>query len=178
MRFSSSLPIDLSSGLPDLLAPNLKVMFCGINPGLRAATHGHHFIGRGNRFWRVLHLAGFTPIQILPEFDRSILEYGYGLTTAVCRPTARAEQLAKSEFSNAAAELAKKISKFSLGRVAFLGKPAFAAMYQKRAVAWGCQPEVVAGIETWVLPNPSGLNRGFRLDDLVAAYQELHLAIK
>lgn len=178
MGLSSSLSVGRPSGLPDLLAPNLKVMFCGINPGLRAAAHGHHFTGGGNRFWRVLHLAGFTPIQVRPEFDKSILEYGYGLTTAVCRPTARAEELAKSEFSNAAAVLAEKIRKFSPDRVAFLGKPALVTMYRKRVVEWGCQPEAVAGIEAWVLPNPSGLNRGFSLEDLVAAYQELYLAIK
>ena len=178
MGLSSSLSAGRPSGLPDLLAPNLKVIFCGINPGLRAAAQGHHFAGGGNRFWRVLHLAGFTPIQVLPERDRTILDYGYGLTTAVCRPTARAEDLAKSEFSNAADELAEKIRAFSPGRVAFLGKPAFATMYRKRLVEWGRQPEAIAGIEAWILPNPSGLNRGFRLDDLVTAYQELHLAIK
>jgi TDG/mug DNA glycosylase family protein len=145
---------------------------------LRAASLGHHFIGRGNRFWRVLHLAGFTPTQILPEFDRSILQYGYGITTAVRRPTVRADELAQSEFSTAAAELAKKIGEFTPRRIAFLGKPAFATMYRKKNVTWGCQPDCVEGIQAWVLPNPSGLNRGFRLNDLVAAYRELYLSIE
>ena len=178
MRLVALSPVRRSAGLPDLLAPNLKVLFCGINPGMRAATQGHHFVGNSNRFWRVLHLAGFTPMQICAESDRSILEYGYGLTTAIRRPTVRADELAKLEFSNASMELAEKIVRFGPKRVAFLGKPAFAAMYAKRVVEWGRQRDFIAGAEAWVLPNPSGLNRGFSLDDLVSAYRELYLAIR
>src|SRR5580698_8875935 len=81
--------------LPDILEPGLSVIFCGINPGLRAASTGHHFAGRGNRFWRVLHLAGFTPEQILPEDDRSLLRYGCGLTAVVPRATAQAAELSR-----------------------------------------------------------------------------------
>lgn len=160
-------------GLPDLLVPNLKVIFCGINPGLGSAQQGHHFHNRSNRFWRVLHLAGFTPVEIRPENDRDILRHGYGLTTAVSRPTARADQLSAGEFATAAAELAGKIARYTPRAVAFLGKPAFAAMYGVKSVAWGRQPDAPTGVETWVLPNTSGLNRAFRLDDLVAAYGEL-----
>jgi double-stranded uracil-DNA glycosylase len=72
----------MTSALPDILAKHLSVVFCGINPGQTAATAGHHFSNGTNRFWRVLHLSGFTPEQIRPEDDRSILNYGYGLTTA------------------------------------------------------------------------------------------------
>lgn len=178
MTNSRSRREEFLEGLLDLLAPNLKVIFCGINPGLRAASSGHHFAGRGNRFWKVLHLAGFTPMQILPEFDRSILQYGYGLTTAVRRPTGRADELVQSEFSTAAEDLGHKIAKFRPHRIAFLGKPAFAAMYRRGHTKWGYQTNPVEGIETWVLPNPSGLNRGFRLDDLVVAYRELYLSMK
>ncbi len=76
--------------LPDIIARNLSVVFCGINPGMTAAVSGHHFSSPSNRFWRVIHLAGFTPVQVLPENDRSLLDFGCGLTTAVARPTRRA----------------------------------------------------------------------------------------
>ena len=89
-------------GLEDILAENLAVVFCGINPGLMAAAQGHHFAGRGNRFWPTLHLAGFTPQRLLPEDDRSILQYRCGLTIVVERPTARADQLSITEFTSVA----------------------------------------------------------------------------
>jgi TDG/mug DNA glycosylase family protein len=83
----------MDGALPDIITERLAVVFCGINPGMAAAATGHHFAGRGNRFWRVIHLAGFTPEEILPENDRTILQYRCGLTTVVDRPTARADQL-------------------------------------------------------------------------------------
>lgn len=178
MGYLGSKQTKVSSELPDLLGPHLKAIFCGINPGLRAASLGHHFAGRGNRFWQVLHLAGFTHTQILPEFDRNILQYGYGITTAVQRPTARADELAQSEFFVAATELVKKLRNFAPRRIAFLGKPAFAAMYRRKNVNWGCKPDCVERTQAWVLPNPSGLNRGFTVADLVEAYRELHLSIE
>src|SRR4249920_3233303 len=88
----------MSRPLPDLLKPALSVVFCGINPGNQAAAEGHHFAGRSNRFWRVLHLAGFTPHQIAAEHDRSLLAYHCGLTTVVERPTAGADELELHEF--------------------------------------------------------------------------------
>jgi double-stranded uracil-DNA glycosylase len=165
------------SDLPDILASNLKVIFCGINPGLSAARHGHHFLGRGNRFWRVLHLAGFTPVELLPEWDKDILQYGYGLTTAVKRPSARADQLRKTEFATAAADVAEKIVRYAPRSVAFLGKSAYASMYRVKSVVWGRQSSPFASTEIWVLPNPSGLNRAFRLHDLVTAYEGLRRSI-
>jgi TDG/mug DNA glycosylase family protein len=88
--------------LPDLLRKDLDVVFCGINPALSAAQAGHPFSSRSNRFWRVLHLAGFTPHLIQPESDRTILQYGCGLTAAVGRPTVRANELTSHEFQEAA----------------------------------------------------------------------------
>mgnify|MGYP006315102967 CR=1 FL=1 len=95
----------MGEGLDDILAQQLDVVFCGINPGLTAAAQGHHFAGRGNRFWRTLYLAGFTSQQLLPERDRSILEYRCGLTAVVERPKARADQLSTDEFVAAAENL-------------------------------------------------------------------------
>src|SRR5580704_10018170 len=98
--------------LSDLLRKDLDVVFCGINPALSAAHAGHHFSSRSNRFWRVLHLAGFTPHLIQPECDHTILQYGCGLTAAVERPTVRASQLMRHEFLEAAEELERKLRRY------------------------------------------------------------------
>lgn len=163
--------------LPDIIARHLKVLFCGINPGMTAATAGHHFVSRSNRFWRVMHLAGFTPEEIQPQHDRTILEYGYGLTTVVRRPTASADQLAREEFAAAAAGFARKIKHQAPRFVAFLGKAAYAELSGQRDIAWGPQPARMEGAAVWVLPNPSGRNRAFTLEQLVEAYRPLHQAV-
>jgi double-stranded uracil-DNA glycosylase len=165
-------------GLRDILAPNLRVVFCGINPGLTSALIGHHFARRSNRFWKTLHLAGFTSEQIAPENDRSILAYRCGLTTAVARPTTRADELSRDEFARAAVGLSAKIARCSPTYVAFLGKPAFSAMFSRKLVAWGKQDILLGGAKTWVLPNPSGLNRSFSLDQLVLAYKVFRVAVE
>ena len=129
----------MSASLPDLLADNLSVVFCGLNPGLSAAAAGHHFVGKGNRFWRVIHLAGFTPIQIDPEHDASVLSFGIGLTTVVDRPTASATDVADTEFVAGNLELRRKIERYTPRNVAFLGKAAFSAITRTRDLSWGRQ---------------------------------------
>jgi double-stranded uracil-DNA glycosylase len=163
--------------LPDLLEPGLSIIFCGINPGMRAASTGHHFEGRNNRFWRVLHLAGFTPEQIRPEDDHTVLQYGCGLTTVVPRPTARAAQLSRAEIELAGDAFRQKIDHFAPRHVAFLGKMAFSAISGAPNIEWGPQTKPFGGAHAWVLPNPSGLNRAFDLDALVTAYREARTAI-
>ncbi|MDD2103190.1 G/U mismatch-specific DNA glycosylase [Pseudomonas putida] len=166
----------MGEGLDDILAQQLDVVFCGINPGLTAAAQGHHFAGRGNRFWRTLYLAGFTSQQLLPERDRSILEYRCGLTAVVERPTARADQLSTDEFVAAAAAFEQKISRFAPRFVAFLGKAAYCALSAQRDFAWGPQPKTFGNAAVWVLPNPSGRNRAFTLEQLVDSYRQLYVA--
>jgi TDG/mug DNA glycosylase family protein len=168
---------EVEQALPDILAHGLRVVFCGINPGAEAATTGHHFLGRGNRFWPVLHLAGFTPYLVTPENDGSVLDFGLGLTAAVARPTSRADQVRKEEFTEAASVLLAKLEFFKPSCIAFLGKAAYVAMTGKRNVAWGEQAERFGGARVWILPNPSGLNRGFTKERLVDAYSELRRAI-
>lgn len=163
-------------GLEDILAEQLAVIFCGINPGMMAAAQGHHFAGRGNRFWRTLHLAGFTPEQVQPENDRTILQYQCGLTAVVDRPTARADQLSLAEFNAAAADFEQKITRHAPRFVAFLGKAAYAALIGQRQIAWGLQPKTFGGAAVWILPNPSGRNLAFSQDQLVDAYRPLYLA--
>jgi double-stranded uracil-DNA glycosylase len=171
---------DVTSGsflLPDIIAKDLQVIFCGINPGMTAAISGHHFSSGSNRFWRVLHLAGFTPMQIRPEDDRTILKFGCGLTTAVARATRRADELSADEFVLARAALSRKIRRFAPLAVAFLGKAAYSAITRQPLVHWGQQASPFAGAAAWVVPNPSGLNRSFRTADLVKAYREMRLGV-
>ena len=163
--------------LPDIIATKLSVLFCGINPGMTAAATGHHFAGRNNRFWRAIHLAGFTPEEIPPQEDRTILRYGCGLTSVVNRPTARADQLSPEEFIAAAAEFRQKIARYAPRFVAFLGKAAYSGLSSRQDIAWGLQPMRMEGARVWILPNPSGRNRAFTLDRLVEAYRQLYLEV-
>ena len=163
--------------LPDIIATKLSVLFCGINPGMTAAATGHHFAGRNNRFWRAIHLAGFTPEEIPPQEDRTILRYGCGLTSVVNRPTARADQLSPEEFVAAAAEFRQKIARYAPRFVAFLGKVAYSGLSGRQDIAWGLQPMRMEGARVWILPNPSGRNRAFTLDRLVEAYRQLYLEV-
>lgn len=160
-------------GLEDILAEGLSVVFCGINPGLLASATGHHFAGRGNRFWRTLHLAGFTPEELNPDSDRSILKYRFGLTTVVERPTARADELLTQEFAAAATRFEQKIARYAPTYVAFLGKAAYAGLSGQKLIHWGLQTQTFGGSAVWVLPNPSGRNLSFTLAQLVSAYSVL-----
>ena len=165
----------MNNSLTDIISEKLEIVFCGINPGLKSALDGHHFSGRSNRFWRVLHLSGFTPHEIEARNDRTILEFGLGLTTAVERPTARADELSKEEFSAALAVFREKMKTYKPRYIAFLGKSAYVGFFGKKNIAWGIQDDIFEGCKVWVLPNPSGLNRGFSLSGLVAAYGEMRL---
>lgn len=166
----------MAERLEDILDEHLAVIFCGINPGLMAAAQGHHFAGRNNRFWRTLHLAGFTQEEIRPENDRTILQYRCGLTAVVERPTARADQLSAAEFSAIATDFEQKITRHAPRFVAFLGKAAYCGLSDQRDVAWGPQSKTFGNAAVWVLPNPSGRNRAFSLDQLVVAYRQLRSA--
>jgi TDG/mug DNA glycosylase family protein len=163
----------MSDLLEDIIAPGLKVLFCGINPGLQAAATGHHFAGRSNRFWKVLHGAGFTPTVFAPEEGRRLLEVGCGLTAVVRRPTAGADELGAGEFASAAAPFMATLARYTPWYVAFLGKPAYAALSGLRQVPWGRQVAPMQGCNVWLLPNPSGRNLSYSFDELVEAYAEL-----
>lgn len=166
-----------SIGLPDVIATSLNVLFIGINPGMRSATAGLHFANRTNRFWRVLHLAGFTDRQLEPEDARLLLNFGCGLTSAVARPTVRATELSRAEYIAALPGFKRKISKHRPMYLAFLGKPACSVFLNLRDISWGLQPTALAGSAVWVLPSPSGLNRAFPIGKLTDAYRELFEAI-
>lgn len=158
---------------PDLLKPGLDVVFCGLNPAASAAADGHNFSHRSNRFWTVLHLAGFTDERLRPEDERRLLDYGCGITAVVDRPTARARAISAEEFRHARPSFEAKIRRVEPRMVAFLGKRALAEMTRTPNLSWGAQPDGFAGASAWVLPNPSGLNKNFTLTALVDAYREL-----
>jgi double-stranded uracil-DNA glycosylase len=144
---------------------------------MRSAAAGLHFANRSNRFWRVLHLAGFTARQLEPEQARLLLDYGYGITSAVTRPTVSAAELGRADYIAARPRFERKIAKYKPRYIAFLGKPALSVFLDQRDLSWGIQPITLGGSAVWVLPNPSGLNRAFTLEKLTAAYRELFEAV-
>ena len=162
---------------PDILAKGLGVVFCGINPASTAAIDGHNFSNRSNRFWLVLHLAGFTDVRLEPHDERRLLEYGCGITAVVRRATTKASDVSPEEFRQARRDFEAKMRGYAPRALAFLGKRALSAMTGQPDLDWGRQPAAFAGTMAWVLPNPSGLNRGFPVDALVRAYSELRLAV-
>jgi TDG/mug DNA glycosylase family protein len=161
----------------DILASGLDAVFCGVNPAATAAAAGHNFSNRSNRFWTVLHLAGFTPVRLQPEEEQRLLGYGCGITAVVDRSTRRAIDVTPAEFRNARAPFEAKMRRYAPRSIAFLGKRAVASMTGEPDLPWGRYPAEFAGTMAWILPNPSGLNRGFSLEDLVGAYRELRVAL-
>ena len=161
---------------PDILAIGLDVVFCGINPAATAVAAGHNFSSPTNRFWQVLHQSGFTDVRLRPEDERRLLAYGCGITAVVTRATPRAAEVTADEFRASRAEFEGKIRRYAPRVVAFLGKRAVSSMLASPHIAFGRQPFTVAGAAAWVLPNPSGLNRGYPLAALVSSYAELRVA--
>ncbi|WP_123028651.1 G/U mismatch-specific DNA glycosylase [Mycolicibacterium stellerae] len=158
---------------PDILTTGLNVVFCGINPAATAARDGHNFSHPSNRFWSVLHLAGFTDVRLQPDQERRLLTYGYGITAVVTRPTSRAVAITDAEILSAAPDFEATVRRFAPKAIAFLGKRAVRVMSARDDLTWGRQSFGIADAAVWVLPNPSGLNRGFTLGALVTAYAEL-----
>jgi double-stranded uracil-DNA glycosylase len=162
-----------STPLPDVIAPDLDILFCGINPSLMSAARGHHFARPGNRFWPALHLAGLTPRRLDPDEDRELLRYGLGVTNIVARPTRAAAELRPAEMRAGAVSLAALVERFRPRLVAVLGITAWRVAFDRPKAALGLQSERVGGVETWVAPNPSGLNAHHQLPDLARCYAEL-----
>jgi double-stranded uracil-DNA glycosylase len=159
--------------LPDIIAPGLRVLFCGINPGLYSAATRHHFARPGNRFWPVLHRAGFTERVLHPSEERALLGYGYGITNVVARATAGADELSASELRDGARRLARKLRRYRPRCVAVLGVQAYRAAFGRPEARIGRQDETVEGVMLWVLPNPSGLNAHYQVGDLARLFRAL-----
>ncbi|MDB5575886.1 MAG: uracil-DNA glycosylase superfamily protein [Bradyrhizobium sp.] len=163
-------------GRGDVLATGLIVIFCGINPASTAEVSGHNFSAPSNRFWQTVHLAGFTPVRLKAQEEDSLLDYGCGITAAVERATAKATDLQPGEVAGAIPAFHARIERLAPRVIAFLGKPVARAI-AGGSVEWGLQPEPFAGARSWVLPNPSGLNRSFTIDALTRHYAALYDAV-
>jgi TDG/mug DNA glycosylase family protein len=162
----------------DVIALGLRVLFCGINPGLYSGATGHHFARPGNRFWPTLHQAGFTPRQLHPSEERELLDHGYGITNLVPRATATADELAAEELVAGQRRLRSKVKRYQPKVVAVLGISAYRTAFGARNVSLGQQPEQLANAVVWVLPNPSGLNAHYQLADLVEHFGTLRQAVE
>lgn len=159
--------------VPDLIAPGLAVLFCGINPGLYSGATGHHFARPGNRFWPALYAAGLTPRLVRPWEERLLLDHGLGITNLVGRATAAAAELSADELRAGRGKLTRKIRRFRPEIVAVLGIGAFRSAFRRPAAGLGRQPERLGTATLWVLPNPSGLNANYQLADLARAFGSL-----
>ena len=164
--------------VPDLIAPGLRVLFCGINPSLYSAAVGHHFARPGNRFWPALHAGGFTDRLLLPSDGLALLRLGCGITNVVDRATAAADELAPEELVAGGEALAAKVRAHRPAVVALLGITAYRTAFGRKHARLGPQPERIADAVTWVLPNPSGLNAHYRPADIARVFGELRLAIE
>ena len=161
--------------IPDVIAPGLSILFCGINPGLWSAATGHHFARPGNRFWPALHRSGFTPRQIDPADQDELLTYGLGITNMVARGSARADELTADELLEGGRILTEKVARLRPRWLAVLGVGAYRIAYGNRGATVGRQPERLAETGLWILPNPSGLNAHYSLDRLAEEFAALRL---
>ena len=163
--------------IPDLIAPGLNVLFCGINPGLYSGATGHHFARPGNRFWPTLHGAGFTDRRLAPWEERELLRYGCGITNLVSRTTAAASELTAEELVAGRRKLLTQVKRYAPRAVAVLGIGAYRDAFEQPKAALGEQPERMHDAVVWVLPNPSGLNAHHQLDGLIALFRALRVAV-
>ena len=163
--------------VPDIIAPDLQVLFCGINPSLYSAAIGHHFARPGNRFWRTLNASGFTERLLTPFEDDILLQFGYGLTNIVGRATAKADELDTQELVLGQQQLATKMQQYRPRFLAILGIGAYRTAFNRTKAVVGRQDESLHDAIIWVLPNPSGLNAHYQLEDLKRVYRELLIAI-
>jgi double-stranded uracil-DNA glycosylase len=162
--------------IPDVIAPNLRVLFCGINPGLYSAATGHHFARPGNRFWPALHAAGFSKRLLHPSEERLLLSAGYGITNLVARSSTAADELSAEEFVQGGRRLAAKVQRYRPRIVAVLGVGAYRMAFGRLGARPGRQAERLGDAVLWVLPNPSGLNANHQLPDLVRLFRALRQA--
>jgi double-stranded uracil-DNA glycosylase len=144
--------------VPDVTAEGLRVLFCGINPGLMSAATGHHFARPGNRFWPVLHTSGFTPRRLRPDKECELLTYGLGITNVVQRASARADEISDEEYWEGGRLLAAKARRLRPRWLAVVGVTAYRTAFRERTARIGPQEREIGGSRVWVLPNPSGLN--------------------
>jgi TDG/mug DNA glycosylase family protein len=162
--------------LADLVGPDLRVLFCGINPGKRSGELGLHFARRGNRFWKLLCAGGFTETVLSPEEQHILPALGVGITNLVGRVTAAASELSTSELREGAAHLEVKVEKLRPRCVAVLGLQAYRTAFLRPEATIGPQPERLGEALLWLLPNPSGLQARYQVPEMTEMFQSLYNA--
>jgi double-stranded uracil-DNA glycosylase len=162
--------------VPDVVRPGLRVLFCGINPGLYTAWAGHHFARPGNRFWPALHQSGFTPRQLRPAEQDALLDLGLGVTNVVARATATAAELSAAELRAGGERLARDVGEWRPAYLAVLGVTAYRSAFGDRTATLGLQDRALGATRVWVLPNPSGLNAHYQLPELARLFGQLRAA--
>ena len=162
----------------DVIAPNLTLLFCGINPGLYSGYTGHNFARPGNRFWPTLYRAGYTDRLLAPSDRLELLAFGYGVTNLVNRATARADELTAEELAAGGERLLRTVETYRPRAVAVLGISAYRSAFGRPRAMMGRQPQRLGSAILWVLPNPSGLNAHYQLGELAAIFRECRLEVE
>ncbi len=163
--------------VPDLVDGDVRLVFVGINPGLWTAASGAHFAHPGNRFYKALHVAGITDgvLDVSEGFDegsrRALTERGIAITNLVRRATAKASELDDQEFRDGVREVRRKVADWEPAVVAVVGITAYRTAFEARRADVGRQDHTMAGATVWALPNPSGLNAHYQVDDLARWYR-------
>jgi TDG/mug DNA glycosylase family protein len=159
--------------VPDVLGPALHVVFCGINPGRASAAAGAHFANPRNDFWRLLHAAGFTPRQLQPSEQASLLDDGIGLTNAAKRTTRGSGDLRVADFAGACERLERIASELGPRVIAFVGKAAYQGIYRERP-EHGLQARSLGSTALFVLPSTSPANAAVPWDERLRWFRALH----
>lgn len=156
----------VSRQVPDVIAPNLKILFCGINPGLYTAATGYHFARPGNRFWKALFFSGLTPTLFDPSEQSKLLSLGIGITNFVPRASRSAAELSKEEIKKGAENLRLKVKKIKPENLVILGVDVYRKGFEQPKAVVGLQSEMIGKTKVWVLPNPSGLNAHYTAESI------------
>lgn len=162
--------------LSDLVGPDLRVLFCGINPGTLSGDLGLHFARPGNRFWKLLYAGGFTESVLLPAEQQTLPGLGIGITNLVGRVTAAASELSVAELREGASQLETRVGMLRPRCVAVLGLQAYRTAFLRPEAVIGRQPELLGGALLWLLPNPSGLQARYQLPQMNEMFKSLFVA--
>jgi TDG/mug DNA glycosylase family protein len=173
----TDLMASAGKSVPDVIGPGLRVLFCGINPGLYSGWAGHHFARPGNRFWPALFASGFTDRLYRPQEEAELLSCGYGITNLVERATLGSDELSRAELVAGGRILEKKIARFRPVAVAILGVSAYRSAFEQSKAKMGAQTQTIGQTLVWVLPNPSGLNAHFTPKALSKTFRQFRLAL-
>jgi TDG/mug DNA glycosylase family protein len=168
--------------LTDRIAPGVRVLLVGINPGVRSAQTGHHFAGPSNRFWKLLYDSRLVPEPIGYEDDVRLPQWGLGITNLIARPSPGIDDLRPAEYLEGWETLNTKIERFHPSIVAFVGVTLYRALWRvlghekAAAIRLGRQRGTIHGAQVFVLPNPSGRNANFSYAEMLAAFKSLRPA--